>query len=82
MEKGKPSKWTEATIDQPIGLSKAGISIVVWDKWGRKRRGTMVVSVGGVRWYPYKTKKPTQLSWEAFAEVIEEKGRFLWPAAP
>jgi hypothetical protein len=57
MPQGKPTKWATARINEPISLGKAGISIVIWDKWGRKRRGTLVVSVGGIRWYPYKTWK-------------------------
>jgi hypothetical protein len=45
---------------------------VVWDKWGRKRRGRVVISVGGIRWYPYKAwrksrkskSKARRISWD------------------
>ena len=60
---GRPTKWATATITEPVPLGKAGIKIVVWDKWGKKRRGTAIISVGGIRWYPYKTKKYTRISW-------------------
>ena len=64
MPQGKSNKWVTATISEPIYLAKAGISIVVWDKWGRTRRGTAVISVGGIRWYPYKAKKYRRLTWD------------------
>jgi hypothetical protein len=50
-------------MNQPLWLNKAGISVVVWDKWGRKRKGTLVVSIGGLRWYPYKGKKARRITW-------------------
>lgn len=48
-------------------LNKAGISIVVWDKFGRKRKGTLVISVGGLRWYPYKGRKAHRITWNELA---------------
>jgi hypothetical protein len=75
MAKGKPTKWAVATLHEPVVLGKGGIEIVVWDKWGRTRRGTMLVSVGGVRWFPYKAKRATQLTWERFSDLIEDHGR-------
>lgn len=72
MAQGKPKKWATATIREPIHLGRAGISIVVWDKWGRRRRGRVVISVGGIRWYPYKAwrksrkskSKARRISWD------------------
>ncbi|MCS6297456.1 MAG: hypothetical protein H8K09_14580 [Nitrospira sp.] len=61
MAQGRPSKWASVNIKQTIWLDKTGISIVVWDKGKTKRQGTLVVSIGGLRWYPYKGKKPSQL---------------------
>lgn len=58
MAQGWPSKWASVKINQDIWLDKSGIEIVVWDKYGRKRKGTLVVSIGGLRWYPFKSKKP------------------------
>lgn len=52
MAAGRPRKWVTARISEPIGLGKAGVKIVIWDKWGKTRRGTAIVSVGGIRWYP------------------------------
>lgn len=62
MAAGRPQKWVTARISEPIGLGKAGVKIVIWDKWGKTRRGTAIVSVGGIRWYPYKAKKPYRIS--------------------
>lgn len=64
MAQGKPKKWVTAQIIEPLRLGKAGISIVVWDKWGKTRRGTVIVSVGGLRWLGYKMQKPVRISWE------------------
>ncbi len=57
MAQGKASNWARMKVRQPVWLNNRGIEIVVWDKWGRHRKGTLVVSVGGLRWYPYKTKR-------------------------
>ena len=75
MAQGKPSKWAKAKINEPIWLGKAGISIVVWDKWVKKRRGRIVVSVGGIRWYPYKAWKKSsktrnrQITWDRLDDL-------------
>jgi len=58
MAQGRPSKWASVKIKQDIWLDKAGIKIVVWDKWGKKRLGNLRISIGGLRWYPYKGRKP------------------------
>jgi hypothetical protein len=69
MAKGKPRKWATATVSEPIYLGKAGIKIVIWDKWGRTRLGTAVVNVGGVRWKPYKAQKFRRISWDMLSEM-------------
>ena len=72
MAKGRPRKWVTATIKEPIALGKSGISIVIWDKWGKTRRGTVVVSVGGIRWYPYKAKNARRIDM-TFGELTNRK---------
>jgi hypothetical protein len=74
MATGRPGKWVTARITEPVALGKTGISVVVWDKWGKTRRGTLTVSVGGVRWHPYKTRKASRMNWERFADIIESSG--------
>ena len=65
MAQGKPKRWATARISEPIYLGKPGIRIVIWDKWGRTRRGTAVISVGGIRWYPYKARRPRPtITWD------------------
>jgi hypothetical protein len=71
MAKGKPKKWITAEIIEPVPLGKAGIKVVVWDKWGKTRRGTAIVSVGGIRWSGYMVKKPIRISWEQLQEFAE-----------
>jgi len=73
MAKGRATKWAVATLAEPVSLGRRGISIDVWDKWGRRRRGTLVVSVGGVRWYPYKAKRAKKLDWEKFSALVSER---------
>jgi hypothetical protein len=68
MAKGKPTKWATARVTEPITLGNAGIEIVIWDKWGKKRRGTAVISVGGIRWFPYKAKNARRLTWDALSK--------------
>lgn len=70
MPKGKPTKWAIARLNEPVVLGNAGIQIVVWDKWGRKRRGTLVVSVGGVRWFAFKAKRAVRVSWTRFGQLM------------
>lgn len=66
MARGIPKSWASARITEELPIGKSGITITIWDKWGRTKRGTLVVSVGAVRWYPYKKKKPTvRLTWKA-----------------
>lgn len=60
MAKGKARHWATARIKEPIALGKSGIRIVVWGKSGTTPRGTVIVSIGGIRWYRYKAKRPTR----------------------
>ncbi len=61
MAQGRPTKWASVNINQTIWLDKTGLSIVVWDKGKTKRQGTLVVSIGGLRWYANKSRKPAHL---------------------
>jgi hypothetical protein len=68
---GKPKKWATAIISEEIPLGKAGITIVIWDKWGKTHRGKAVISVGGIRWYPYRAKKKScRISWDRLDEMV------------
>ncbi len=71
MARGRPKKWVEAIITEPLQLGKAGIQVVLQGKWHRKIRGTVIISVGGIRWFPYKAKKPRRIGWDKFARWVE-----------
>ena len=71
MPSGRPRTWVTARITEPIAIGKAGIKVVIWDKWGKTRRGTIIVSVGGIRWYPYKAKKPHRIGWTKLTQFAE-----------
>jgi len=70
MAKGRPSKWVEATVKEPIFLGKSGITLKVWDKYGKKHKAIIVVSVGGIQWYPYNKKKAKRISWDRLEELV------------
>ena len=52
-------------------LGKPGIQITIWEKYGRQHKGSVIVSVGGIRWRPYKAKKWLRISWDRFASLAE-----------
>lgn len=64
MPSGRPMKWVSAKVIEPLTIGTRGIELIIWDKWGKTRRGRAIVSVGGIRWYPYKAKYPIKLSWD------------------
>lgn len=41
-------------------------------KWGKTRRGTAIISVGGIRWSGYKAKKPIRISWDELQDFAEQ----------
>jgi len=70
MAMGRPTKWATATISEPIALGKSGMEIVIWDKYAKTRRGKLIVSVGGIRWYPYKAKTYRKLTWNELDSIL------------
>jgi hypothetical protein len=71
MSMGRPTKWATARITEPIELGRAGMKIVIWDKYAKRRRGKLVVSVGGIRWYPYKFRYYRKLSWNKLDSLLD-----------
>jgi len=71
-QKGRPTKWVTAGVNQPIEIGKPGVTFEVWEKWKRKhtKLGTLTVSVGGLRWWPTNAKKDRGISWSRFAELM------------
>ena len=51
---GRPTKWVAAKIEEEVAIGKPGVKFQVWHKWkwsdGDKKTGTLIVSVGGLRW--------------------------------
>ncbi len=70
---GRPTKWVNAQVLEPVGIGKPGITFEVWQKWKRAGRklGTLTVSVGGLRWWPHNSPKPRRRNWKAVAEWFE-----------
>ena len=71
MAAGRPRKWVTARISEPIEIGKNGVELIIWDKRGKACRGTVIVSVGGMRWYPYRAKKPYRVTWDELTEYAE-----------
>jgi hypothetical protein len=72
-QKGRPTKWVQATVKERVSVGKPGVKFEVWGKWKKKRRklGTLTVSVGGLRWWPHKAPGYRQRNWEQLAEWFE-----------
>lgn len=58
---------------EPVEIGKRGVEFKVWRKWKKKDKlsGTLVVSVGGLSWYPANAKIRKFRSWDDFAEAME-----------
>jgi hypothetical protein len=72
MAQGKPKKWVTATVSEQMALGKRGLKVIIWEKWGKTRRGTAIISVGGIRWYPYMAKKPYKKTWDELSAFFEQ----------
>ena len=70
---GRPTKWLKATVEESLYLDRTGIQFEVWTKWKKtdKKLGTLIVSVGGLRWLPGSGKKVRRKSWDAAREWFE-----------
>ncbi len=71
-QKGRPTKWVSATVDQWLDVDKTGLRFRVWEKWAHKykRVGELTVSVGGLRWLPANGKAQRRRSWQEVAEWL------------
>ena len=71
-QKGRPTKLVSARIQEDIVIGKPGIQFEVWEKWKKNRRklGTLIISVGGLRWWPHKGKLTRQASWDSLADWL------------
>jgi len=71
-QKGRPTKWVYASVDQWLDVDKTGFHFAVWKKWKRRKQklGTLTISVGGLRWRPGKGKALRRRSWDDVAEWL------------
>jgi hypothetical protein len=71
-QKGRPTKWVQARVDQRLAVDKTGFCFMVWEKWKRKDKlvGTLIVSVGGLRWLPANGKLHRHRNWQQVAEWL------------
>ena len=52
-----------------VHIKKGGITLAI--RQGGRTFGTLVVTMGGVAWYPKNAKKPSKKkSWEEFNEIM------------
>jgi hypothetical protein len=71
--RGRPTKWLRATVEEAIDVSTTGIRFEVWTKWKKKNKklGTLIVSVGGLRWSPLNAKKERRRTWDEVDEYFQ-----------
>ena len=68
---GRPTKWVSASIQESVPVGKPGVQFEVWDKWKwkhGKKLGTLIVSVGGLRWWSANGKVSQKKTWDAVSE--------------
>ena len=72
--KGRPTKWVLAQVEQAIDIGKPGVKFEVWGKWRKKdgKVGTLIVSVGGLRWKPLNGKISRLKSWDEVHEWFDD----------
>lgn len=72
-QKGRPTKWVTAMVQEPIAIGKPGVTFTVWQKWSKRRKklGTLTVSIGGLRWWPHKAQNEKQRTWDRFSNWME-----------
>jgi len=69
-KKGKPNKWAQVKISEPFFIGKRGITLTVGDTHSQKHLGYAVITVGGIHWYPYNSKKVKKIiKWDELAEL-------------
>jgi hypothetical protein len=73
-QKGRPTKWVDASVQERFYIGKPGVQFEVWEKWKKKGRklGTLIVSVGGLRWKPKKGRISRQRTWDALSEWLAD----------
>jgi hypothetical protein len=73
-QSGRPTKWVQASVRETVFIGKAGIRFEVWQKWKKvdRKLGTMIVSVGGIRWRPMNGKLSRRRSWSGLAEWFKD----------
>jgi len=73
-QKGRPTKWVHAGVEQFVAVNRTGFRFTVWEKWKRKdkRVGTLAVNVGGLRWLPANGKAYRRRSWDEVAELLSQ----------
>ena len=71
-QKGRPTKWVYANVEQGMYVDKTGFKFAVWEKWKRTKRmvGTLTVSVGGLRWLPAKGRVRRWKNWKQVGELF------------
>jgi hypothetical protein len=71
---GRPTKWVFASLEQTVAVNTLGVKFDVWRKWKKRRRklGTLVVSVGGLRWLPAGGRLQRRRDWDAVREWLSD----------
>lgn len=65
----------EAQIKQAFRLTTTGSAVEIHVIRGERSFGTLNIGKGGVVWHPAYAKKSVRLSWDRFAERLENRRR-------
>jgi hypothetical protein len=64
MAQGRPTKWIEIKVEEPIYIGKRGVQIKVWKKHEHSKRGIFYLTVGGLWWREHEKKNWKKKTWE------------------
>jgi len=72
---GRPTNWVYGTVKEKFYVGKPGVVVEVWKKWkqGRRKVGTLTISVGGLRWAP-SGGQARRRNWATVSSWFLEKG--------
>ena len=73
MARGRPTKWIEIKVEEPIRIGKRGVQIKLSRKHERSKRGIFYLTVGGLWWREHEKKNWKKKSWDELEEVFSRE---------
>jgi len=73
MSRGRPTKWIEIKIEEPIPIGKRGVMIRLWKKREHAKRGIFYLTVGGLWWREHEKKNWKKKTWDEIEKMFNEE---------